>query len=129
VADDDLSLEEIDDEPLEPDSGKPLARPAKAKGEPGFFARLLGKITAPFAALRFPGLLGPKAIAVVIAVALAVWLLAANAAPVRIVFFFWPVDMPKYVAFILDVALGGLLMWLWLRPRAAKKPAEGEGAK
>ena len=35
-------------------------------------------------------------------------------------------DIPKALAFIVDVALGALLMWLWLR-RRAKAPAGGEG--
>jgi len=124
VPDDELSVDELGDETTEPEPAKP-AGPEKKTGEPGFFGRLLGRIAAPFAALRPAELLGPKAGAVVILAALIAWLLIANLAPVRIVLFFWTVDVPKALAFILDVLLGALLMWLWLRPKAAKKPAEG----
>jgi uncharacterized integral membrane protein len=58
-----------------------------------------------------------------------VWLLAVNLGPVRIELVFWTVDMPKTVGFLLDVALGALLMWLWLRRKSPKKAAEEEGAK
>jgi len=86
-------------------------------------------MTATFAALRPAELLGPKVIGLVVLAALIVWLLLANLAPVRIVLFFWTVDIPKALAFILDVALGAVLMWLWLRPKAQRKPGEEEGAK
>ncbi len=129
MADDSLNLDELSDEAAEPSAKKPPAKKEKTEGQPGFFGRLIGKITAPFAALRPSELLGPKAALVVILAALVVWLLLANLAPVRVVLFFWTVDIPKALAFVLDVALGALLMWLWLRPKAAKKPAEGEDAK
>jgi len=126
---DDLNLEELGDEAPQAAAKKPPAKKGKPEGQPGFFGRLLGRITAPFAALRPSELLGPKPIGLVIVAALVVWLLAANLAAVRVVLFFWTVDIPKALAFLLDVALGALLMWLWLRPKAPKKPAEGEGAK
>jgi uncharacterized integral membrane protein len=123
VAGDDLNLDELTEETPEP--AAPPAKAEKPAGEPGFFGRLLGKITRPFANLRPAELLSPRAIGILIAAALVVWLLAANLAPVRIVLLFWTVDIPKALAFLLDVALGAVLMWLWLRPKAAKKPAEG----
>jgi uncharacterized integral membrane protein len=55
------------------------------------------------------------------------WLLLANLSPVRLVLWLWVVDIPKALAFVLDVALGALLMWLWIRQRSAREPAkEGE---
>jgi len=124
VPDDELSVDELAEETVDPAPEKP-AKPEKKAGEPGFFGRLLSRVTAPFAALRPAELLGPRAGGVVILAALVVWLLVANLAPVRVVLFFWTVDIPKALAFLIDVALGALLMWLWLRPKASKKPAEG----
>jgi uncharacterized integral membrane protein len=127
VADDDLSLDELGGEEPEP-KAKPSPK-KKKDGEPGLFSRLGGKVTAPFAGFRPNELLNAKTIGLAIVAALALWLLLANLAPVRIVLFFWTVDVPKAFDFLLAVALGALLMWLWGRARVAKKPAEGEGGK
>ena len=127
MADDDLSLDELGGEESEP---KAKASPKKKKeGEPGFFSRLGAKVTAPFGAFRPNELLNAKTIGLVIVAALALWLLLANLAPVRVVLFFWTVDVPKALDFLLAVALGAVLMWLWGRARAAKTPSEGEGGK
>jgi len=126
LADDNLSIDELGEEEAEPTAAEP---PKKKEGRPGFFGRLGQRIMAPFAALRPAELLGPRTIGLVILAALIVWLLLANLAPVRVMLFFWTVDIPKTLAFLVDVALGAVLMWLWLRPKAQKKPGEEEGAK
>ena len=126
MADDDLSLDELGGEEPEP---KAKPSPRKKEGEPGFLSRLGAQIAAPFRALRPSELLNAKTAGLVIIAALVVWLLAANLAPVRVVLFFWTVDIPKALDFLFAVALGALLMWLWGRSRAPKQPAEGEDAK
>lgn len=128
MADDDLSLDELGGEEPEP---KAKASPKKKHpdGGPGFFSRLGAKITAPFAAFRPNELLNAKTVGLVVVAALVVWLLVANWAPVRVVLFFWTVDVPKALDFLIAVGLGVLLMWLWGRARVPKKPAEGESGK
>ena len=127
MADDDLSLDELGEEEPEP-KAKPAPQ-TKQEARPGFFSRLGAKVTGPFSALRPNELLNAKTVGLVIVAALVVWVLAANLAPVRVVLFFWTIDIPKALDFLIAVGLGVLLMWLWGRARAPKKPAEGEGGK
>jgi uncharacterized integral membrane protein len=140
VSDDSLEVDEL----AEPEAGetpkpekepKPEKRPKPEKAEkpdkadkgPGFFSRLGQSIAAPFSARRLGGLLNARTIIGLVVALLIVWLLLANLAPVRVVLFFWTVDVPKAVAFIFDVALGALLMWLWVRWRGQARAAkEGE---
>jgi uncharacterized integral membrane protein len=126
VTDDNLGIDELEDQEAEPAT---KAKPKKKERAPGLFSRLGQRITAPVAKRKPSELWNARIIGILVLAALIVWLLAVNLGPVRIVLFFWTVDMPKTVGFLLDVALGALLMWLWLRRKSAKKPAEGEGAK
>jgi len=127
VADDDLSLDELGGEEPEPEAK--AAPKKKQEGQPGLFSRLGARTAAPFRALRPSELLNARTAGLVIVAALVVWLLAANFAPVRVVLFFWTVDIPKALDFLFAVALGALLMWLWGRSRTPKQPGEGEGSK
>ena len=50
-------------------------------------------------------------------------ILGENTAPVRFYLLGLALELPKALAFILDVAVGAALMWWWLRRPTS--PAEG----
>lgn len=128
MSDDDLGIDELEDaEPRAKAAGAGKGgKPAKV----GFFPGIGQRISGFFARLFRPELVNLKNAAIGLAIVLAVWLLLANLSPVRVVLWFWTIDVPKLVLFIFDVALGALLMWLWMRSRGRSKPAgDGEGAK
>lgn len=130
MTDDDLDLE-LDDEPLKP------ARPAKpAKPAPA------PKATAPAeptpvktVGTRPPGLaqrardyvrhpqFNGRTFLTILIVLIILVILAENWAPVRFYLFGIALELPKAIAFLLDVAIGAALMWLWLRRPG--KVAEG----
>lgn len=126
LAEDNLGIDEFG---TEEETARTSERPGNKDEEAGLFAKIGQAVTRPFRAFRPAELLAPKPVATVIVAALVVWLLAANTAPVRVVLFFWTVDVPKALAFVIDVALGAVLMWLWMRGRGHRKLAEGEGNK
>lgn len=130
MSDDNLDIDELEETEAEEPARK---QPPKEKGtspRPGLFARLGQRITAPITerAQRASWDVLNWRLAVIGGILiLLVWLLLANLSPVRLVLWLWVVDIPKALAFVLDVALGALLMWLWMRQRSARKPAkEGE---
>lgn len=128
MSDDSLQIDELEDtEPTAKSAGV-----AKAEKPPkvGFFASIGQRISGFFARLFRPELVNLKTAGIGLVIVLAVWLLLANLSPVRVVLWFWSVDVPKLALFIFDVALGALVMWLWMRRRGQSKPAGGgEGAK
>lgn len=133
MSDESLDIDELEeteaDRPVEP------AAPAKESKKPkaGFFSRLGQRITAPIterAQRASWDVLNWRLAVIGAAIILLVWLLLANLSPVRTVLWLWVVDVPKAVAFVLDVALGALLMWLWLRYWSRRQAAkEGEKSK
>lgn len=124
MSDDILDVEDLED--LEPESKPtPEEEPSEEERRPGFFTRLGQRITAPLAQLTSREILTWRLAFIGGGVLLLLWLLWCNRDPVRIVLWFWTIDMPKAIAFILDVALGALLMWLWMRTRA-RHLAEGK---
>ena len=134
VKDDDLDLE-LDDEPVvsKPRPAAPAAaRPAPAKPAPASAASPAARPAATPVTPRkgWLGNLSDSAAAVrgftwntrtfvwLLLVLVAIVLIAENWAPVRFYFFGFAFEMPKAISFILDLALGALLMWLWLRRSA-----------
>jgi uncharacterized integral membrane protein len=119
VSDDDLDLD-LDDEPLRPARPKPVApkpapaataapRLAKAVAatKPGLLQRVSDRV-------RHPRLTG-RTFVTILVILVALWLIAENWEPVRFYFIGLALELPKPIAFILDVVLGAVLMWLWLR--------------
>jgi uncharacterized integral membrane protein len=132
VTDDDLDLE-LDDEPVKP------ARPAKP-AKPAPVSKAAAPTEAPpanavgarppsFAQrardyIRRPQFNGRTFLTILIALIVLV-VLAENWTPVRFYLFGIALELPKAIAFLLDVAIGAVLMWLWLR-----RPGKvAEGAK
>jgi uncharacterized integral membrane protein len=126
LSDDSLDVDELEETKAEPSApAKEAAAPAKV----GFFGQIGGRISGSFAGLFRPEFINLKNGGIGLAILLCVWLLLANLSPVRVLLWFWPVDVPKAIAFLVDVALGALLMWLWLRSRASRAAARaGEGS-
>jgi uncharacterized integral membrane protein len=125
LSDDNLEIDELEE--TEAPAQKEPPKQKSTEPRPSFFSRLGQRITAPIAerAQRTSwDVLNWRLAVIGGVVILLVWLLLANLSPVRIVLWLWVVDIPKAVAFVLDVALGALLMWLWIRYRSGRKSAE-----
>jgi uncharacterized integral membrane protein len=144
VTDDDLDLD-LDLEPEEPVKAKPVEQPQRKPAEdtparkpaeaspthkpaqaaparkPGALARLGATIVAPLALLR-TRTWDLKTFAYGLLALIILAILADNWALVRLNLFGLRFELPKAIAFLLDVALGALLMWLWLRrsPKAVE---------
>ncbi len=102
---------EIEAEDLEGDLGGDAFAPRK----PGRLARLfMGPSLA--AAVRWVG--------IVILVILAIMLVAANWAPVRLDFVLWKWDLPKAIVFVVFALLGALVARFWSRRRPSSSPEE-----
>ena len=135
MSDDSLDIDELEETEVEEDEPVEEEAPAKESKKPkaGLFSRLGQRITAPIterAQRASWDVLNWRLAVIGAVVILLLWLLLANLSPVRIVLWLWVVDVPKAVAFILDVALGALLMWLWLRHWSRRQAAkEGEKSK
>lgn len=129
MTDDDLDLE-LDDKPVTPRPAKPVksapapkaaapAEPAVAKTvgarPPGLAQRAREYVKRP----QFNG----RTFLTTLIVLIILVILAENWAPVRFYLFGIALELPKAIAFLLDVALGAALMWLWLRRPG--KVAEG----
>lgn len=118
--DDDLDLD-LDLEPAK--SAKPEAAraegkprpPAKAMPtrKPGFFSRFGHSVARPVGTVSRVGW-NLRSFLLVLAVLVCLVLLAQNWAPVRFYFFGWAFELPKAIAFLIDVALGVVLTWLLL---------------
>lgn len=132
MSDDTLDIDELEAteaEAAEPGDEEEEAEAEPQERKPGFFARIGQRIKAPIAGRTQRArwdVLNWRLAVIGAVVVLLLWLLLANLSPVRIVLWLWVIDIPKAVAFILDVALGALLMWLWIRYRSGGKPATEE---
>lgn len=132
MSDDTLDMDELEETEAEAD--EPGDKEEKAEAEPrerkpGFLARIGRRIKAPIAERTQRArwdILNWRLAVIGAVVILLLWLLLANLSPVRIVLWLWVIDIPKAVAFVLDVALGALLMWLWIRYRSGGEPAADE---
>lgn len=131
MRDDDLDLE-LDDEPVAParpakpaktEPVKPAVKPAPAAAKaaketvPGLIERAKNCFKAP----QFNG----RTFLTVLVVLLALVLVAENWSPVRFYCLGLALELPKALCFLIDVAIGALLMWLWLR----RNPASLESGK
>ncbi|MHB8996533.1 MAG: hypothetical protein ACYC63_14910 [Armatimonadota bacterium] len=129
MTDDDLDLE-LDDEPKTPRPATSVksspapkaaapAQPAVAKTvgtrPPGLAQRARDYVKHP----QFNG----RTFLTILIILIILVILAENWAPVRFYLFGIALELPKAIAFLLDVALGAILMWLWLRRPG--KVAEG----
>jgi len=123
LSDDTLDIDELDDIEADPEPEEDAPKSDEERG-PGLLSKVGSKVAAPFAQISWGNLISIKTGIIALIGFLLVWLLLVNLAPVRLVLWFWAVDVPKAAAFIVDVALGALLMWLWLRPRV-----KGDGGK
>lgn len=130
MSDDDLDLDlELDDEPAKPQkapaakpepepaadkpaasAAKPTAGPAVTGERKGLF-RGLSNSAAAVKGFSW----NARTFAVGLAVLLVIVIFAENWAPVRFYCFGFALEVPKAVCFLLDVALGAVLMWLWQR--------------
>ena len=103
-------------------AGKTQAEPAKvmAGRKPGVFAKVGSSVTgglAHFGRLNWSF----RNFVILLAVLLVLVALGQNWQPVRIYLLGLRLELPKAVAFILDLALGGLLTWLWMRRQPAPR--------
>ena len=119
MKDDTLDIDELDE--IEDESeleAEPKAKAkAKAKGseteeepKPGLFRRIGAAITAPFTRIAWGDMVSVRSALMALIAFLLTWLLVVNLAPVRIVVWFWPIDIPKAVAFILGTTLTAALI-------------------
>lgn len=123
MSDDDLDLD-LGEEPVKrarpPRAARPAPAPAaqlpadskaatKAVGakQPNLVARGLAYIKHP--------LWNARTFLTLLIVLVAAVLFVQNINPVRFYFMGLALELPKSIAFLLDVALGALLMWLWQR--------------
>ena len=107
--------------------GKAEKKPARATASrrPGAIARLLASIAAPFASIRMPRW-DVRTFAYVLVALIVLAILIENWDPVRLNLFGLRFEMPKAIAFALDVALGAMLMWLWLYHRRLQRTESSE---
>lgn len=131
MTDDDLDLE-LDEEPVRPRkpapkpqpaptappaapaaraAGAPPAEPAKVAGvrKPGLFQRVSDQVSTHRVTWNWKTFL-LLFVALIIVVAF-----AENWSPVRFYCFGLRFEMPKAVAFVLNAAIGALVMWFWGR--------------
>lgn len=133
MSDDDLDLD-LGEEPVKrarppraarPDPATAAPSPAEPKAAPkAVGVKQPGLAARASAYVKHPTWNGRTFLALLI-VLLIVVLFAENIAPVRFYFLGLALELPKSIAFILDVALGALLMWLWLR-RGARTVEAGK---
>ncbi|MGQ9730042.1 MAG: LapA family protein [Candidatus Zipacnadales bacterium] len=107
----------------EPETESKSAKKTKPQPEKrlGLFSHLGHAVTAPLAKIRPEQFLTWKSAGLFIGAFLLVWLFLVNWAPVRVLLWFWTVDVPKAIAFLVDASLGAVLMWLWIRWRERVK--------
>ncbi|MBU0608433.1 MAG: hypothetical protein KKI08_11145 [Armatimonadetes bacterium] len=133
MKDDDLDLE-LDDEPVRREP-RPAPAPTAPVKPAATAAVTAAKAAAPAEAGKRPGWLGgllaPVAwirdfrwtvrnfLSILIALVVLV-VLIENWVPVRCYALGFAFEMPRTVTFVIDLVIGALLMWLWLR-----RPARG----
>lgn len=120
----DLDLDAFDPE-KHPRKPRTEAAPAKAVAarKPGLASRVGASVAAPLSAVRdhrwdfktfLWGLLG----------LILLVLLIENWVPMRFYFLGCRFELPRALAFIVDMAIGALLLWLWLRRNSRNKESE-----
>jgi uncharacterized integral membrane protein len=103
-------------------AGKAQAEPAKVMSgrKPGALAKVGSSVTGHLA--HFGRLNWSFRNFVILLVALLILVvLGQNWEPVRIYLLGLKLELPKAVAFVVDLALGGLLAWLWMRRQPASR--------
>ena len=142
MRDDDLDLE-LDDEPLaserrptpaasaKPAPAKPVAPAAAATARPQALVEPAGKGKSWLGGLGGPvGWLRDFRWTVrnflsILVVLIVLVVLIENWVPVRFYALGFAFEMPRTVTFVIDLVIGALLMWLWLR-RPAHGAEDGE---
>ena len=103
-------------------SQKPKAVPMSAR-RPGPVKRVADRVSQSISRIHPPT--DARTIAIVLLILIVIALLAENWSPVRINLFGLYIDVPKAVAFVVNLALGMALLWLWQRHQARRRPREG----
>lgn len=123
MTDDDLDLDLDLGPELEPKGKAPAAKPAKvmADRKPGMFAKVGTSVTSGLSSLG-PARWTLRNFLLVLAGLVILFVLGQNWQPVRFYLLGFGFELPKTIAFLLNMALGGLLVWWWLgrksRPEA-----------
>jgi uncharacterized integral membrane protein len=111
----------------EPDEVKPPAQ-AVASHRPGLFARCSAALRAPWIMVREQKW-NWKTFLWGLAGLILLVLFVENWIPMRFYFLGWRFEVPRTLAFVVDMGIGALLMWWWLRHNsrdAAKDDGESE---
>ncbi len=102
---------------------RPRVMTARRPGPIGRVAERVGSAVSKIHAPR----LDARTFLIGLLIVIAFILLAENWAPVRINILGLYIDVPKAVAFVVNVAIGMLILWLWQRhAAAARAPREAE---
>ena len=143
VSDDDFDID-VDalagEEEIEPAGATPApaeAVPASAAAgatramsarKPGAWQQLGDKVTAPFARVRLPEW-NLRTFGYLLGIIILLWFLAENFPPCRVRLLVWNTEAPKTVLFIVNLALGGALLWGWQRYTAARQARRDAAAQ
>ena len=119
MSDDDLGLDE------ELTAEEPTA--AEEEPRAGLLSRVRGRVTGWWPRQISWAWINWRNATIGLVALLVVWLIVANVTGwMYLTLWVWPLALPKIVVFLLDVALGGVLVWLYLRWRATREGAETE---
>lgn len=94
-------------------SGVPSAK-VMAERKPGVLSRVGSSVSGQLSHISRPNW-SFRNFLIVLAVLVALVVLAENWAAVRISFLGLRLELPKALAFLLNIILGGALTWFWLR--------------
>lgn len=135
MSDDDLDLD-LGEEPVKrarpPRAARPAPAPVGSNAAPGEV--VAGPASAKAVGVKKPSLVARASAYVkhpqwngrtflgLLIFLIVVVLFAENISPVRFYFMGLALELPKSIAFILNVAIGALLMWLW--QRRSVRPSE-----
>lgn len=124
MTDDDLDLDLEPERPSVTPRAKPTTReeakpPAgapkvMAERKPGVLSRVGSSVSGQLSLISRPNW-SFRNFLIVLAVLVALVVLAENWAAVRVSFLGLRLELPKALAFLLNIILGGALMWFWLR--------------
>lgn len=85
-----------------------------ADRKPGMLSRVGSSVSGQLSHISRPNW-SFRNFLVILAVLIALVILAENWAAVRVSFLGLRLELPKAVAFLLNIILGGILTWIWLR--------------
>jgi uncharacterized integral membrane protein len=129
----DIDVEELAGEELEPAAACPappaVAVPAPEAGggartmsarKPGTMHQLGDKLAAPFTRVRMPEW-NLQTFGYLLVILILLWFLLENLAPVRVRLLVWNGEAPKTLLFLVNLALGAVLLLGWQRWSAARQ--------